>query len=85
MNPRVGMSPHFATRDYGLPETASRQWVVDNSDPDEWLGEVPVPLQHQDGVFTHATYEPECTHEIDESCGCEDDETVQWKLISFSG
>ena len=36
----VGMSPHFATRDYGLPETASRQWVVDNSDPDEWLGEV---------------------------------------------
>ena len=79
------MSPHFAIHDYGLSEKASRQWVVDNSDPDEWLGEVPIPLDHRDGHVTHATYDPECEHGIDEECRCADDETVQWTLTAYSG
>ena len=48
-----GMSPNMAFHDYGLPERVSRQWVVDNTEPGEDLGVVPIPLEHRDGLFTH--------------------------------
>ena len=50
------MSTGFVPDDnYGLPERATRQWITDNSEPDEF-GTVPIPLDHQDGLTTHATY-----------------------------
>ena len=70
--------------DYGMPARVTRQWLVENSDKDEWLGIVPIPLESQDGSFTHAEYMAECDH-VEETCDCAEDATVMWRLESFSG
>ena len=77
------MSTGFGPDDhYGLPERATRQWFTENSEPDEF-GTVPIPIGHQDGLTTHATYWPES--ELLDPCECDKDETVQWTLQEFSG
>ena len=45
----------------GLPEQAVRQWIVENSEPDE-LGAVPIPEERKGGLFTHVRYVPDCEH-----------------------
>ena len=40
--------------------------------------------ERQDGFMSHAEYSSDCPH-IDEDCQCEDDETVMWELMEFSG
>ncbi len=72
---------------FGLPERASRQWVVENSDKEEGLGVVPIPPDRQDGLVTHARYMVECPHfdDDDENCSCKEDETAMWELEAFEG
>lgn len=78
-----GMSTDFGPEDhYGLPEKATRQWIAENSEPDE-LGTVRLPADQQDDLTTHATYWPECDHI--EDCECNKDESVMWTLQDFSG
>ena len=79
-----GMSPDFASSDYGMPKRATRQWVVENSTEGEDLGVVQIPVDQQDGLITHAQYSLDCPH-IDEDCQCADDESVMWELMEFSG
>ena len=72
----------FEAAEYGMPERVTRQWIVENSDKDAGLGIVPIPLEYQDGLITHAEYWAECDH-IDEPCDCEEDSAVLWRLESF--
>ena len=79
----IGMSTEFGPDDhYGLPQRVTRQWIAENSEPDEF-GTVPIPSDHQDDLITHATYWPECDHI--EPCGCHEDDSVMWTLEEFSG
>ena len=73
---------------YGMPERASRQWVIENSDlanrvmlktPD--FADVPIPQERRDGKFTHAAYIAYCDHE--EVCACSDDDSVEWVFVEF--
>ena len=96
--PRCGEIPEFGGQaggfsmsanlseatEYGMPERVTRQWVVENSDKDAGLGIVPIPLEHQDGLITHAEYWAECDH-IEETCDCKKNPAVMWRLESFSG
>ncbi len=78
------MSASFAPEaNYGLPEHATRQWVEEHSEPDEF-GAVPIPASYGDGLFTHATYEPDCDH-FREDCNCATDVSVMWTLAEYSG
>ena len=65
----------------GLPKQAARQWIVDNSEPDE-LGAVPIPEGRRGDLFTHVTYRTDCNH--DENCDCANDDSVMWTLKEFS-
>ena len=65
----------------GLPEQAARQWIVDNSEPDE-LGAVPIPEERRGGLFTHVTYRTDCNH--DENCDCANDDSIMWTLKEYS-
>ena len=77
------MSTDFGPDDhYGLPERVTRQWIVANSEPDEF-GDVQIPEDRQDGITTHATYWPDYDH-IDD-CDCHQDESVMWTLQEYSG
>ena len=67
-----------------MPERVTRQWIVENSDKDAGLGIVSIPLEHQDGPVTHAGYWAECDH-IEETCDCEENPAVMWRLESLSG
>ena len=85
-----GASPEFvpsAEPYFGLPKRASRQWIVEHSDKVEGLGVVPIPVEKQDGLVTHARYMVDCPHFEDEGdeCSCEDDEAAEWELESFEG
>ncbi len=73
---------------YGMPERASRRWVIENSDlsgqimmktPD--FADVPIPQERRDGKFTHAAYLVDCDHE--EVCACSDDDSVEWMFVEF--
>ena len=82
------MSADLAPNSYGMPQRVSRQWIVDNSEKDEGLGAVPIPMERQDELITHAIYYPECPHfdlDFDESCSCEEDDAVMWELAEFQG
>lgn len=79
----LGMSTELGPHDqYGLPQQATRQWIAEHSEPDEF-GTVPIPANRQDDLFTHATYWPGCDHI--EPCGCHEDDTVTWNLEEYSG
>ncbi len=65
-----------------MPQRVSRQWIVENSDKDEGLGVVPIPREKQDGFATHVNYMPDCPH-LDETCSCDEDDTVMWELESY--
>ena len=65
---------------YGMDENATRQQIVERSDP-EWLGDVPIPEERRGGFFTHARYIPDCYCE--EECACRDDETIGWVLEDY--
>ena len=79
----VRMSPDLAPSDHGMPRRVTRQWVVENSTEGR-LGAVRIPVDRQDRLMSHVEYWPDCPH-IDEDCQCEDDETVMWELMEFSG
>ena len=73
---------------YGMPESASRQCVIEHSDlagqimmktPD--FADVPIPQERRDGRFTHAVYLVNCDHE--DVCACSDDESVEWHFVEF--
>ena len=73
---------------YGMPERASRQWVIEHSDlagqtimktPD--FADVPIPQDRRDGKFTHAAYSVDCDHE--DVCACSDDDSVEWMFVEF--
>lgn len=81
---RKGMSNNLGPDDrYGLPPRTTRQWITENSEPDEF-GTVPIPADRQDGLCTHATYWPDCDH-FCEPCECSKDENVIWVLEEYSG
>ena len=65
----------------GLPEQAARQWIVENSEPDE-LGAVPIPEGRRGGLFTHVRYVPDCEHE--EDCDCAEDEYIMWVMDEYN-
>ena len=65
----------------GLPAQAARQWIVENSEPDE-LGAIPIPEERRGGLFTHVRYAPDCEH--DEGCDCADDESITWVMDEFN-
>ena len=87
----LGVSPSLVSSAepyFGLPERASRQWIVEHSDKVEGLGVVPIPVDKQDGLVTHAQYMVDCPHFDDddgEQCSCEEDEAVEWELVEFQG
>lgn len=99
--PRCGEVPQFggfsaspslapSTDAFGMPERASRQWIVENSDKDEGLGVVPIPMEKRDGLVTHARYYPVCEHldedgELEDIEHCSEDESAMWELESFEG
>ncbi len=73
---------------FGMPEYASRQWILENSD----LGErvmvktpdyacVPIPEGRAGALFTHALYVVDCYH--DEECSCSEDDEVGWGYVRF--
>ena len=64
-----------------LPAQAARQWIVENSEPDE-LGAVPIPEERRGGLFTHVNYVPDCEHE--EDCDCAEDEYITWVMDEFN-
>ena len=79
-----------STDAFGLPKTASRQWVVENSEKDEGLGVVPIPMEKRDGLATHAIYYPVCEHldangELEDFQHCIEDENAMWELEAFEG
>ena len=81
----MGMTPGFLefANFGGLPERASREWVMENRDES---GEVPMP--HPSMGMTHAEYEPDCEKwlvECECSDPCEDDPNVEWVISMFSG
>ena len=96
--PRCGETPEFGGQaggfsmsanlseatEYGMPERVTRQWIVENSDKDAGLGIVPILLEHQDGLITHAEYWAECDH-IEETCDCKENPTVMWRLEAIAG
>jgi hypothetical protein len=65
----------------GLPAQAARQWIVENSEPDE-LGAVPIPEGRRGDLFTHVTYRTDCNR--DEDCDCANDDSVMWTLKEYS-
>ena len=90
--PKCGETPQFGSFEmntgfgpgdrYGLPERATRQWIVENSEPDEFET-VQIPGDRQDGLTTHATYWPDW--DDIEDCSCHEDESVMRTLQEYSG
>ncbi len=80
------VSSNLAPNNYGMPERAKRSWVMEHLDPDG-SGEIPITTENQDGTFTHAVYVVDCRCDdpLGQSCKCEDDESIEWVLESFSG
>ena len=84
--PVCGHEPEFAilatsadqatSARYGLPDKASRTWVVEHSETSK-LGLVSIPADRRAGLFTHLQYEPDCNHD---DCHCDQDASVQWSL-----
>ncbi len=73
----LAASADQATGDrYGLPDKASRAWVVEHSETSK-LGLVPIPADRLGGLFTHLRYEPDYDHD---DCRCDQDESVRWNL-----
>ena len=65
----------------GLPAQAARQWIVENSEPDE-LGTVSIPEERRGGLFTHVRYVPDCEHE--EDCDCAEDSSITHVMDEFN-
>ena len=65
----------------GLPAQAARQWIVENSEPDE-LGAVSIPEERRGGLFTHVRYVPDCEHE--EDCDCAEDSSITHVMDEFN-
>ena len=79
----LGMSPELGPSDnYGLPQRVTRQWIAENSEPEEF-GTIRIPEDQQDGLMTHATYWPDYDHI--EDCDCDKDESIMWTLQEYSG
>ena len=82
----IQMSANWAgDEQYGLPSIVSRDWIVEHSDPDEWIGCVRIKPEYADDLWTHAEYSPQCACEDIDDCKCGDNPSVMWELESFSG
>ncbi len=84
----LGKFPRDRAGDYGLPERASRQWVIENAGladkvmlktPD-WV-DIPIPGDRSSEGFTHACYLVLCDHE--DFCTCSDDDSLEWTFVEF--
>ena len=71
---------HHSQDHYGLPETVTRQWLLENSDKDN-LGDVPIPHNRRGGLFTHVRYEPDC--EDGQDSDNLQDESLKWTVTQY--
>ena len=50
---------------------------------DSLLGQVPIPEDRRDIVFTNAVYVVDCIHDFEGYCTCSGDDSIEWELVEY--